>query len=163
MNKQAQSGTQTSSLGGTAWAFALRWKRWVLPLVSAMSLLYSFSFVVAAAQQASQREMYLRAQREQRESDHDELIFAASLGDVTQVQDIADYDVFSLNQKGFQYNMTPLFAAVRGNRGTVVRFLLRRGANVHYRNLNGETALALARRKGFTEIVKILEVAGAKR
>jgi 26S proteasome non-ATPase regulatory subunit 10 len=44
----------------------------------------------------------------------------------------------------------------------VVKLLLAKGADINVRNSKGETALVIAKNKGKTEIVAMLERAGAK-
>jgi len=43
-----------------------------------------------------------------------------------------------------------------------VKFLLQKGASVHFKNKNGWTALKLAGKEGHTEIVELLKAHGAK-
>ena len=146
MNRQATSRIQNqTSMGrplGAVWAFAVRWRRWVLPVVSAFAVFHSLTL-------------------------QDELVRAAWQGDLNKVRTIANCAPYLL-QKGLMQNLTPLMAATQGNRVAVVRFLLSRGVDVHGRSVGfvgnevDETALAVARRKGFTEIVNLLKAAGAK-
>lgn len=143
------------SLCGLVWAFVRRWKRWVWPLVPALALLHRWSVVVAADVCATQREMMARAERQQRKDAHDALIYAAFLGDLGTVRKIASEDPF-LNRKGFSQSMTPLHAATQEKRVAVVRFLLSKGADVYAPNASGETSLAIANRKGYTEIITML-------
>ena len=160
MSRQATSRIRnwTSTVG----AFAVRWKRFVWPLVSALALLHSLPYVVPIAQRASQRENATYQERKQREDVHDELIFAVSSGDVAQMQKIAAYDSFSLDHTGFRQDTTPLFAAIQSNQVKGVRFLLKRGVDVHATGLWGDTPLFIARRNGYTEIAQLLVAAGAK-
>lgn len=52
---------------------------------------------------------------------------------------------------------TPLQAAVDRNQAKIVRFLLEQGADKTIKTPDGQTALDIARKSGFSEIVKILE------
>lgn len=147
------------------WAFMVRWKRWVLPLVSAVTLQVNLISLAinakSAAQLASERRIAKLVRLKQARYAHVEITYAASRGDLATVQTIANSDPF-LNQTGRPQDISPLFAATEGNHVAVVRFLLSRGVDVHGKDDAGETALHIARRKGFTEIVKLLVAAGAK-
>jgi uncharacterized protein len=57
---------------------------------------------------------------------------------------------------------TALLHAVLGNREAIVIQLLRRGANPNLANHEGSTPLAIASRKGYENLVKLLRDAGAK-
>ena len=70
----------------------------------------------------------------------------------------------------FRWNRTPLLEATRTRNTAVVALLLRHGANVATRCeeaglgfQKGETALHLAKRKGYSDIVRLLRQAGAKK
>ncbi len=56
-------------------------------------------------------------------------------------------------------NATPLIVAAMHGHANVVRKLLAHGVNVHATNDAGISALEWARRKGFTDIIKMLETA----
>ncbi len=57
---------------------------------------------------------------------------------------------------------TSLMTAVRNGAPKLVRFLLDNGANVNARAKNGTTPLALAKQAENTEVIKLLQAAGAK-
>ena len=57
---------------------------------------------------------------------------------------------------------TPLAWALGGKKVELAKFLLDHGADPNSRSDNGDYALAIARRQGLTEIVRILEAKGAK-
>jgi len=52
---------------------------------------------------------------------------------------------------------TPLMFAVMVNNIEMVKYLLKHGANPNIKTKKGETALSLAKREGFTEIIKLLK------
>lgn len=149
------------SLGGV-WASVVRWKRWVLPLVSAFALLDTLVLPLVGAFCAAQQARAMLAQRELARTRHDALIDAASWGNLGNVVYLATADPY-INQAGFLgHRDTPLTAAVAGRQYRVVRFLLSQNVDVHKRNKAGETPLHLARRGGSTEIVALLKTYGAK-
>jgi ankyrin repeat protein len=53
--------------------------------------------------------------------------------------------------------------ASSGGNAKVVKFLLAKGADINVKNSKGKTALVIAKDKGKTEIVGMLERAGAKK
>ena len=52
--------------------------------------------------------------------------------------------------------------AAQNGHTEIVKYLLKKGANVNLRDNDGETALGAAKGKGYTDIVQLLEKAGAK-
>lgn len=58
---------------------------------------------------------------------------------------------------------TPVMLAVLANKSDTVKLLVGYGLDVDARNDKGETALEIARKKGFVDVEKILQGAGAKR
>jgi ankyrin repeat protein len=67
-----------------------------------------------------------------------------------------------VNAQGGPFDRTPLIcAATRGNEETV-RLLLAKGADLNAKDWRGDTALAWARRRGETAIVKLLQQAGQR-
>ena len=57
---------------------------------------------------------------------------------------------------------TPLLAALNQGYAGAAKLLINVGADVNARTKSGETALMLARQKGYTDVVEILQKAGAK-
>jgi len=60
------------------------------------------------------------------------------------------------------FGFTALMFAARNGQIAAVQFLLDNGANINTSNFSGKTALALAIANNHTEIIKILQAAGAK-
>ena len=93
------------------------------------------------------------------------LIQAAERGNLTDVQ-IALNGGADVNAKGNK-GWTALIAAsycgyTYGSYAEVVKLLLAKGADVNVKNSKGKTALVIAKDKGKTEIVGMLERAGTK-
>ena len=63
--------------------------------------------------------------------------------------------------RSYSLRGTPLFGAVYGNHIGAVALLISHGGDVNIRN-GDETCLKIARSKGFTEIVRLLQNAGAR-
>ena len=55
-----------------------------------------------------------------------------------------------------------LFSVIKNNDIEIVKLLIENGADVNAKNEDGETALHLANRKGYLDIVKYLIAKGAK-
>jgi ankyrin repeat protein len=68
-------------------------------------------------------------------------------------------DINAKNYNG--YESTPLMYALVAEHLEVVKLLIKAGANVNAKNIWGETALFLASRKGYEDIIKILIEVGA--
>lgn len=56
---------------------------------------------------------------------------------------------------------TPLIFAARENNEEIVKLLIKHGANVNTKNINGDTPLSLAEKGGYTQIMEILKANGA--
>jgi ankyrin repeat protein len=67
-----------------------------------------------------------------------------------------------INQIGKMFDTTALICAVRVGSVDIVRLLIKHGAEVNIKESGGKTALKIAKEKNRTEIIKILEKAGAK-
>jgi ankyrin repeat protein len=87
------------------------------------------------------------------------LFGAAAEGRVTTVRLLLDNGA-EMNHK-YTLNGTPLFAAVNGHHTGVVALLISRGADVNVHN-GHDTCLTIARARGFTDIVRLLQNAGAR-
>ena len=57
---------------------------------------------------------------------------------------------------------TALIAAVNSEHLEAVKFLIDKGAEVHTKAMNGDTALERAKERGYEEIAKFLKAHGAK-
>ncbi len=57
---------------------------------------------------------------------------------------------------------TPLMKAARNNKLELVNFLIKNGANVNAKSMDGSTALSLAVEKGHNDIINVLKSNGAK-
>ena len=68
----------------------------------------------------------------------------------------------NINERDEGSEQTPLMWAVQTNQIAVVRVLIQRHAQVNLRDDAGNTALSLAREKGFSPIAKLLIENGAK-
>ena len=58
--------------------------------------------------------------------------------------------------------LTPLIIAAKNGNAEIVRLLLEKGADVNVKTDSGKTALIHAKNEGHTDIVEMLEKAGAK-
>lgn len=59
-------------------------------------------------------------------------------------------------------NVTPIIAASQVGEIEIVKLLIDAGADVYAKDSTGETALSCAKKKGYNEIVQLLEKVGAK-
>merc|ERR1712111_89346 len=84
------------------------------------------------------------------------LQYAAQNNHLEVVKELLDRGA-NIEAQGKWQGNTALHYAARYNRLDVVKVLLDRGANVRTKNADGETALKLARQKGHTEIVRVLQ------
>ena len=71
-------------------------------------------------------------------------------------------DIDETRTSGGSQGFTNLMMAVDSNNEEVVRFLIKNGANVNAKTKDGDTALSLAVKKGYTNIIEILKANGAK-
>lgn len=71
----------------------------------------------------------------------------------------ADFNVNQLNGE----DETPVFTAIRARNAEALRLLVKAKADLQHTNRDGKTPLALAREENFTQGVKILRAAGAKK
>ena len=71
-------------------------------------------------------------------------------------------DIDEACTSGGSQGFTNLIMAVDSNNEEVVRFLIKNGANVNAKTRDGDTALSLAVKKGYTNIIEILKANGAK-
>lgn len=90
------------------------------------------------------------------------LFSAATRGPVDAVRLLLEHGADPNAAAGFA-GYTPLMGAAysESNAPAAVRLLLDKGADVNKKGANGETALSLARKRGRTEVVEMLEKAGA--
>lgn len=56
-----------------------------------------------------------------------------------------------------RFGYTPLFYAAKNNHLGVARMLLAAGASPHVKDKSGKTPLDMAREKGYTEMIGLLE------
>ena len=92
---------------------------------------------------------------------HDNVVYAAREGNVSQVRFLSTFDGM-LSRTGFEEHYTPLTAATRWRHANVVRFLLKKGVNVHSRDDFLRTPLSIARQNKDGEISGLLVEAGAR-
>ncbi|MCB1138625.1 MAG: ankyrin repeat domain-containing protein [Leptospiraceae bacterium] len=86
------------------------------------------------------------------------LVMASYNGDLPAIRRLVDQNV-DLNG---QMKVTPLIAAIDGNRSAAAILLLEKGANPNVpAEMNGQTALHLATKKGSMELVQLLVDGGA--
>ena len=71
-------------------------------------------------------------------------------------------DIDEARTSGGSQGFTNLIMAVDSNNEEVVRFLIKNGANVNAKTRDGDTALSLAVKKGYQNIINILKSNGAK-
>jgi ankyrin repeat protein len=71
-------------------------------------------------------------------------------------------DIDETHTSGGSQGFTNLTMAVDSNNEEVVRFLIKNGANINIKTRDGDTALSLAVKKGYTNIIEILEANSAK-
>lgn len=83
------------------------------------------------------------------------LLIAAGMGHTDIVEDMLTVGV-DVNVAG-KHQRTPLMAAVKFDRVETVRALVNHGANPELKNEDGETALAMAKSRGNSEIIAVLE------
>jgi ankyrin repeat protein len=94
-----------------------------------------------------------------------QLVQAAERGNLTDVQDALNggADVNAKNASGWTALMRASYCGyTHGKYAEVVKLLLDKGADVNIKTAEGITALMMAKNKGKTEIVAMLEKAGAK-
>ena len=90
-----------------------------------------------------------------------ELTTAIRHKNVQRVQTLLSEGV-NVNERDEGAEMTPLMWAVQSGNITVVQTLLNHGAAVNVKDDNGDTALSIALKKGYTKIAQILTSRGAK-
>ncbi len=71
-------------------------------------------------------------------------------------------DIDEARTSGGSQGFTNLIMAVDSNNEVVVRFLIKNGANVNAKTRDGSTALSLAEKGGYSNIIDILKSNGAK-
>lgn len=88
------------------------------------------------------------------------LIWAAENGHADTVKTLLDNyaDPNAIDRQG----RTALIWAAEGDHISCVQALVAKHADVNAKALDGSTALGVAKKKGYTEIAKLLELAGAK-
>lgn len=84
----------------------------------------------------------------------------AAMGLFAELRDAIDRNPNRLDGDGDGF--TPVRSAAFYGYPEILRWLLERGASVHGVNKFGKTALSLARERGWTQSVELLEAAGAK-
>lgn len=88
----------------------------------------------------------------------DIVMHACHGGNVEVVRLILDgYSSYFLLKPSDAYGTTALMKAVKNGHNEVVRLLLEKGADVHHRNDQGETAFTLAEESGDQELMRLLE------
>lgn len=92
---------------------------------------------------------------------HDSILAACRFGDSVGLQALIDKDSSSLNCREEQRNAPPLHLAAEGHHTEVVSILLQNKVDVDAIDNKQLTALHLAARKGFGDIVRLLLAAGA--
>ena len=85
---------------------------------------------------------------------------AARQGDIPKIKDFILNKKIDVNMNiTTEFNSTPLIIAAKNGQEYIASFLLKKGADINARDKHGDTALMLASRKGYTEIVEILRAA----
>ena len=89
------------------------------------------------------------------------LIVASKKGHVSVIDALLKHGA-DVNLSSLDLGATALTWASYEGHPDVVGLLIEHGADIHHRNKEGKNALMLAKERGHTEVVKILEQAGAK-
>ncbi|MGH9753722.1 MAG: ankyrin repeat domain-containing protein [Blastocatellia bacterium] len=90
------------------------------------------------------------------------LMLAAQMGDPATVKLLLEKGADARLRNGYGYTALMYAAASERNDPELIKTLIACGAEIDVKAKDGETALKLAGRKGRTEIVRLLEKAGAK-
>jgi ankyrin repeat protein len=90
------------------------------------------------------------------------LMLAAQKGDTAVVKLLLERGADAHIKNDYGYTALMYAASSESNDPELIRAFLARGAEINVKAKDGETALKLAGRKGRTEIVRLLEKAGAK-
>jgi ankyrin repeat protein len=90
------------------------------------------------------------------------LMLAAQKGNPVTVKLLLEKGADAQFRNDYGYTALMYAAAAEVNNPELIKTLLSRGAEINVKAKDGETALKLAGRKGKTEIVRLLEKAGAK-
>jgi serine/threonine-protein phosphatase 6 regulatory ankyrin repeat subunit B len=88
-----------------------------------------------------------------------EFSLACGRGDLVQMGRMMEQDATLVHQVGLA-GWTPLFYAARANEVLAVKLLLISGADTSVCDTMGQTALDIAKRKGYDEIIKLIENIG---
>lgn len=88
------------------------------------------------------------------------LHYAVELNNYDVVSFLAQHKV-NLARKGGRFSQTPLQDAIYYKNFAVAKLLISRGSPLDTQNVNGETALHIAAKRGYTDMVKALLSAGA--
>lgn len=93
----------------------------------------------------------------------DELVEAASNGDLEQVKTLIEKEGIDINARETEYEIgeTALIGASTGGQLEVVKYLISKGADINIKDNDGVTALMMASAKGHLEVVKYLIDNGA--
>jgi ankyrin repeat protein len=90
------------------------------------------------------------------------LMLAAQMGDTRAVKLLLEKGASAIVRNDFGYTALMYAASSESNDPELIRALLAKGAEINGKAKDSETALKLAGRKGRTDIVRLLEKAGAK-
>ena len=94
-------------------------------------------------------------------ADRGDVIKAVSSGKIKEVNELLGKGS-DVNEKDAEFGVTPLHAAAYHGHMDIVKLLLKKKADIHARDNDGETPLLAALSKGFSEIGLLLINRGAK-
>ena len=86
---------------------------------------------------------------------------AARRGQLERVRELLDRGVDQNTHPGMPHELSPLMTAANHGHLAVVQLLVERGANIHFMDGDGFTALTIAAGEGHWEIAKVLAESGA--
>jgi ankyrin repeat protein len=94
--------------------------------------------------------------------DETALMYVSTFSNLTKILQLLIDRGANLNQQNSTLGMTAIMQSVITNRIQIVKILIDAKADLNIKNKNGETALDIAKKKGYTEIFKLIELQGSK-